>query len=148
LRGKTCLGDYFLDNFKSLNELNLRGNSLTFILPEIGLHLPNLEILDLSHNQLSDISREEIGLRLLLLLPSFPKKIFSLNIWLLESLKKLRFLNLKGNKFRILPTVLLKLNNLEECNVTQNFLEEMPSSLGQLSLLLSSLNITTCFLPN
>lgn len=97
-----------------LSKKEIRGPNGTIYNVEDDLfYFPNLEVLDLSNNNLS-----------------------RLNIFLnLEKLKKLKVLKLKGNKFLKIPEKILQLKNLCELEMSFNRIKSIPMRLIELEKL-------------
>ena len=92
----------------NIEVLNLFGNQLTALPPEIGL-LTNLRELYLGRNQLTSLPTE-IG-----------------------QLTNLRELHLEGNQLTSLPTEIGQLTNLRELCLGRNQLTTLPAEIGQLT---------------
>lgn len=90
--------------------LNLAGNSLKSISPEIG-KLTMLEHIYLSHNHLKDLPKE------------------------MASLSQLKMLQLPHNNFQQLPKVILQLKNLENLSLEKNHLTSLPDALAHMTKL-------------
>ena len=94
-----------IELFSSLKKIFIRGNNLNTITEEL-FSLPNLEILDLSENQLTDLSK-------------------SINF--LSSLKEL---HLESNQLNSLPETIGSLISLETLDLSENKLTRVPKSIG------------------
>ncbi|CAM6086315.1 unnamed protein product [Calypogeia fissa] len=99
-----------LGRCSSLVEFDANFNQLDFISTDFGLHLVNLEKLDLHLNKLSAV-------------PSSFCQLWSL-----------KYLDLRMNKLRGLPSAIGNLSRLEYLNVSSNFndLVDLPESIGDL----------------
>jgi len=95
-----------------LEELNLSGNALTTIPPQI-LELTNLKALHLGSNQIDVLSRD------------------------VHRLKKLEILYLGGNNLAELPNEMGQLSNLQALILCENKLQNLPSSISNLRKLRS-----------
>jgi hypothetical protein len=150
------LRDWIEENCKDLTSLNLSGESLTYLPPEIG-QLSQLQELNLSQNQLTSLPAE-IGqlpqLQWLQLnqnqLTSLPTEIGQLSkLWRLDlnqnqltslpteigQLSQLRVLDLNQNQLTSLPTEIGQLSKLRMLHLNQNQLTALPAEIGQLSQL-------------
>ncbi|GGX05848.1 leucine-rich repeat domain-containing protein [Aquimarina muelleri] len=120
-----------LNKLRSLKELYLSGNIIKDW-SEI-CKLKKIKILDLSNNQLENISANIKELKLLEELHLSNNKITQLPIELKE-LKNLKVLNINKNTIKELPDWIGELNNLESLDITQNQLDTLPESILQLNL--------------
>ncbi|MDQ1591242.1 MAG: internalin [Pyrinomonadaceae bacterium] len=134
--------------------LNLNGNQLTELPPEIG-QLTTLRDLHLDRNQLTELPPEIgqlTGLTHLSLngnkLAQLPSEIGQLTgltdlyvsdnqlAWLppqIARLTKLRVLDLEENEFKALPSEIMQLSRLEVLNLGLNLLRELPPEIGRLT---------------
>lgn len=113
---------------ESLVELNLSGNRLT-LLSSVPIALPRLKILDVSQNQLAEISRMAFTHlpSLVYLNLSHNTALGSFSATILHSLPELRKLDLSRTGLKILsPELLLHSQNLEVVSLHGNFIQELP----------------------
>ena len=120
---------YFLKAFKGLRALELDNNQLTW-LPEVLSHMPALERLSLAHNRLNltDATTRKLqamrGLRALDLSSNPLGETPSV-----EQMDQLQHLNLRDTRARELPEGLLTRLHLEDANLRENLIVELPSQL-------------------
>ncbi len=107
-----CGADHSMPlTWPKLHTLNLSHNSLSALDSSFRLAV-NLEILDLSHNNLRDCGDLfHVTQHLIEYQPAFLYRFNSFNFFALKSLKKLKKLNLSFNKFESLPS-LCAINNV------------------------------------
>ena len=106
----------FLD-YENIKEHNMEDASLNSF-PERVLKASNLEILNISHNNISDTLPAEI-----------------------RNLTKLRILDISNNKMTNLPAEIGQLTNLEELDLSNNLFTGLPHELANLKTL-KTLNIS------
>ena len=102
-----------IKNVNTLNSIIIKNSNIEYIPDEV-FELTNLEILDLSHNQLKHIQ----------------ENIYDLN-------NSLRIINLYNNKITSLHPSIFKLENIEFINLNMNFIDSLPEEV----CFLSDLNI-------
>ncbi|WP_236417648.1 NEL-type E3 ubiquitin ligase domain-containing protein [Pseudomonas syringae] len=120
---------YFLKAFKGLRSLELDKNQLTW-LPEVLSHMPSLQRLSLAQNSLNltDATTKKLqamsGLRALDLSSNPLGETPSV-----EQMDQLQSLNLRNTRARELPEGLLTRLHLEDANLRENDIVELPSQL-------------------
>jgi hypothetical protein len=120
---------YFLKAFKGLRSLELDKNQLTW-LPEVLSHMPWLQRLSLAQNSLnlSDATTKKLqamsGLRALDLSSNPLGETPSV-----KQMNALQYLNLRNTRARELPEGLLTRLHLEDANLRENDIVELPSQL-------------------
>ena len=123
---------------KNLSSLNLSSNQLTELSAEI-VELKNLSSLILSGNQLSELPAEIVQLKSLSSLILSGNQLSELPAEIGE-LKNLSSLNLSSNQLTELPAEIGELKSLSELNLGNNQLTELPAEIGELKNL-SSLDL-------
>ncbi|AFY56938.1 leucine-rich repeat (LRR) protein [Rivularia sp. PCC 7116] len=111
-------------------ELDLSGNELTALPPEIG-QLTNLQYLHLSYNQLSSLPEEFGQLTNLQFLYLLENQLSTLPAEI-GQLRKLQCLYLRRNQLSILPEEIGQLTNLQSLYLNENQLSTLPAEFGQL----------------
>lgn len=106
----TIVSDFCLACLRSLVELDVSFNNLTYLPTNIGYELPNLQRICIQYNKIRS-------------LPTSICEMYSL-----------RHLDARFNELRGLPAAIGKLTNLEFLNLSSNFsdLTELPDTFGDL----------------
>lgn len=131
-----------------VKKLDLSGNQLTVLPPEIGL-LRNLQKLNLRDNKLTTLPPEIGQLISLIRLDLSGNQLATLPPELCQ-LRNLQELNLRDNKLTALPPEVGQLRNLQELNLLDNKLTALPPKLFQsthLRVLTLSVNQLTTLPP-
>ena len=131
LRSELILSEATLDEAGRVIELDLMGNNLQALPPEIG-QLSNLTKLNLEHNQLQAIPPEigQLSNLTLLDLARFQLQALPPEIGQLSNLTELY---LEDNQFQALPPEIGQLSNLTTLHLMNNQLQALPPEIGQLS---------------
>ena len=133
-------------NNKNIIQINLK----------VYTYLINLQSLDLSHNNISTISKKIIGLQNLKIL-NFSDNFISYIPPFLKELKYLSELNLSKNSIELIPTSIQFFPSLKILNISQNLIEKLPMELGLINKLenlsidrndFTEIPTTFCYLQN
>ncbi|MBD2611264.1 leucine-rich repeat domain-containing protein [Nostoc punctiforme FACHB-252] len=119
----------------NVTTLDLSGNSLTRLLPEI-VQLTNLQTLSLSSNQLSSLPPEIVQLTNLQSLILSNNQLSSLPPEVVQ-LTNLQTLSLSRNQLSSLPPEVVQLTNLQSLILSRNQLSSLPPEVVQLTNLQS-----------
>lgn len=129
---KLCISQ--LAKQTGLVELDASRNKISSVLVDSTLSFPRLEILNLSHNSISELSHAANhtlslpSLGILLLLQNRLKDLDGLTF------PNLINLNLEGNQFTALPDSLYALQNLRHLDISDNKIPELSYKLGSMNL--------------
>ena len=133
-------------NNKNIIQINLK----------VYTYLINLQSLDLSHNNISTISKKTIGLQNLKIL-NLSDNFISYIPPFLKELKYLSELNLSKNSIELIPTSIQFFPSLKILNISQNLIEKLPMELGLINKLenlsidrndFTEIPTTFCYLQN
>ena len=121
-----------LRHLRYMTDINLSGNKLHELPPEIGL-LKDLKNLNLAHNIISTLPESISGLDSLELI-DLSNNNFGNMVSTFNQLAELKTLLLNNNMFKLIPPVILKLKKLETLDLSFNALQHVaiiPDFLGQ-----------------
>ncbi|XP_070571196.1 uncharacterized protein [Ptychodera flava] len=123
-----------LGQFKQLKSLDLRNNQLSSLPRSLSQDHPDLETLDISGNEFTDIP-PELDLKSLRRFAISGNSISSIREDDIEDLNNLEELDASNNNLSDVPASLGNLHRLKKLNIGSNNLTTVPSEIGQLDKL-------------
>ena len=120
----------FINNFRSLRSLTLKGCRLANLPESIGV-LSYLKILDLERNNLKTLPKSVSFLSSLKMLNLKNNQVQKIP-YSIGALTSLQYLNLEQNNLQYIPRSIGYLNSLKFLNIRGNSLKSIPSSIGSL----------------
>ncbi len=123
----TTLSWNVLSRLQELEELDIHGNKIVLIQPEIGL-LSKIKKLDISNNNIEVVPNEIGNLKIIEELDIAKNKISNLPISLCK-MQKLKKIDISENKIRNIPDEYTLMQNIEVFRGSNNYITEFPKVL-------------------